>query len=60
MICSTENCALCMQYSVVTQMFLWVGYIQVRFYGGVSEVFRKNKKGGVLSSQMITSHDNTR
>ena len=26
---------------------------------GVSEVFRKNKKG-VLSSQMITSHDNTR
>ncbi len=26
----------------------------------VSEVSRKNKKGGVLSSQMITSHDNTR
>jgi hypothetical protein len=26
----------------------------------VSEVFRKNKKRGVLSSQMITSHDNTR
>jgi hypothetical protein len=25
----------------------------------VSEVFRKNKKRGVLSSQMITSHDNT-
>jgi hypothetical protein len=26
----------------------------------VSEVFRKNKKKGLLSSQMITLHDNTR
>ncbi len=36
------------------------GNVRMERYGRVSEVSRKNKKRGLLSSQMTTSHDNTR